>query len=79
MYQHDKKGNPVKDKAGHIEAKTSHSLNPVPFIIYDPEYKGDYKTELNQNLGISSVTATTIEFLGFLPPDEYDKSIINLN
>ncbi|HBM17548.1 MAG TPA: 2,3-bisphosphoglycerate-independent phosphoglycerate mutase [Lentisphaeria bacterium] len=78
MYQHDKKGNAVTDKSGHIEAKTSHSLNQVPFIVYDPEYKGDYKTELNQGLGISSVTATTIDFLGFIPPQEYDKSIINI-
>ncbi|MEI6055059.1 MAG: 2,3-bisphosphoglycerate-independent phosphoglycerate mutase [Lentisphaerota bacterium] len=79
MYQHDKKGQAIVDKNGTIEAKTSHSLNPVPFIVYDPEYKSDYKTELNQGLGISSAAATCIEFLGFLPPEDYDKSIINLN
>lgn len=79
MYQHDKKGNAVTDKNGTIEAKTSHSLNLVPFIIYDPEYKCDYKTELNQGLGISSTAATCIEFLGLVAPEDYDKSIINLN
>ena len=78
MYQHDKKGNLVKNKNGTIEAKTSHSLNPVPFIIYDPESKGEYKTELKEGLGISSVAATCIEFLGFKAPEDYDPSIIIL-
>lgn len=79
MYQHDKKGNLLKDKKGNVEAKTSHSLNPVPFIIYDPECKGEYKTELRENLGISSVAATCIEFLGFKAPEDYDPSIIIFN
>lgn len=76
MYQHDKKGNLIKNKNGTIEAKTSHSLNPVPFIIFDPEFKGEYKTELKEGLGISSVAATCIEFLGFKAPEDYDQAII---
>ena len=79
MYQHDKKGNLVKDKNGTIEAKTSHSLNPVPLIIYDPESKGEYKTELKEGLGISSVAATCMELLGFKAPADYDPSAITFN
>jgi len=81
MYEHDKKTGAVKiDKAtGEPMAKTSHSLNPVPGIIYDPEYKGEYdNTKLNEGLGISSWPATIMELMGFVPPTDYDKSMINL-
>ena len=30
-------------KNGEKLIKTSHTLNPVPFIIYDPRYKGEYE------------------------------------
>jgi 2,3-bisphosphoglycerate-independent phosphoglycerate mutase len=76
MYQHNKKtGKVCKDKNGHMEAKTSHSLNPVPCIIYDPKYKGDYSTVLTPGLGISSIAATCIELLGYIPPEDYTPSV----
>jgi len=78
MFEHDKKTGAVSvKKDGSAKAKTSHSLNPVPGIIYDPEYKGEYSKTLNEGLGISSVAATCIELLGFKAPADYDKSIIN--
>ena len=76
MYQHNKKtGDVTKDEHGHKEAKTSHSLNPVPCIIYDPEYKDDYDTKLTSGLGISSIAATCIELLGYIPPEDYTPSV----
>ena len=75
MYQHKKTGEVYKGKNGSPEAKTSHSLNPVPCIIYDPEYQGDYNTKLNSNLGISSIAATCIELLGYVPPKDYTPSV----
>ena len=76
MYQHDKKtGDISKDENGKSEAKTSHSLNPVPCIIYDPEYKNDYNTKMVPDLGISSVAATCIELLGYIPPKDYTPSV----
>ncbi|QQO10989.1 2,3-bisphosphoglycerate-independent phosphoglycerate mutase [Breznakiella homolactica] len=79
MFEHKKDGSVVYKDDGSPKAKTSHSLNPVPCIIYDPEFKGDYdNTELNEGLGISSIAATCIEFLGYLPPEDYDTPIINL-
>ena len=76
MYQHNKKtGEITKNENGSPEAKTSHSLNPVPCIIYDPEYKGDYNTKLSSGLGISSVAATCIELLGYIPPEDYTPSV----
>ena len=77
MYEHDKKTGDVKrNDAGKPKAKTAHSLNPVPCIIYDPEGKGEYKTDLKTGLGISSLAATTLEFLGYEAPEDYDPSVL---
>ena len=78
MYEHDKKGNLEMDN-GRPARKTSHSLNPVPCIIYTPEYKGEYSKTLREGLGISSVAATCINLLGYETPEGYDPSVIELN
>jgi len=76
MYARDKSGN-IKIKAnGKPEAKTSHSLNPVPCIVYDPQYKGEYSKTLRSGLGISSLAGTCIELLGYQPPEDYDSSVL---
>ena len=77
MYEHAKDGSVKLDKkTGEPARKTSHSLNPVPCFIYDPENKGEYKAELRTGLGISSVAATCAELLGFEAPADYDPSVI---
>ena len=79
MYEHKKDGSVSYKEDGTPKAKTSHSLNPVPAIIYDPEYKGEYKKELREGLGISSLAATIIDLLGYKAPEDYDKSLIEYN
>lgn len=79
MYEHAKDGSVKMKESGEPKPKTSHSLNPVPCIVFDPEYKGEYSKDLNTGLGISSIPATLMNFLGFDVPSDYDKSIINLN
>lgn len=80
MFEHDKKSGAVTRKAdGQPRAKTSHSLNPVPCVLYDPEYKGEYPKELREGLGISSLAATCIELLGFKAPADYDPSVLQLS
>lgn len=78
MYEHAKDGSVKLNEHGRPKAKTSHSLNPVPFIVYDPAYKGEYKKELKQGLGIASIAATVIELLGFVPPADYCEPIISM-
>ena len=78
MYEHDKTGAVKLKKDGEPKAKTSHSLNPVPCIIFDPCYAGEYSKDLNTGLGISSIPATLMNFLGFDAPADYDRSVINL-
>jgi 2,3-bisphosphoglycerate-independent phosphoglycerate mutase len=56
----------------------------VPCIVYDPACKGEYAARpgegsLNEGLGISSLAATCIELLGYLPPEDYDKPVIRMN
>lgn len=79
MYEHDKTGAVKLDKNGEPRRKTSHSLNPVPCMVFDPDWKGEYSKELRSGLGISSIADTCAELLGFLPPAEYDKSVLNWN
>jgi 2,3-bisphosphoglycerate-independent phosphoglycerate mutase len=81
MFEHDKKTGAVLRKAdGSPRAKTSHSLNPVPCVVFDPESKGEYEDKLRglegTSLGISSLAATCIELLGFQAPADYDKSVL---
>ena len=79
MYEHGKDGS-VKTKAdGEPKSKTSHSLNPVPCIICDDNYNGEYSKTLKEGLGISSIATTCITLLGYVPPEDYDPSIVTLN
>lgn len=79
MFEHDKKtGAVLRKEDGTPKAKTAHSLNPVPCVIYDPASKGEYTNELKSDLGISSLAATCIELLGFEAPKDYDVSVLNL-
>ena len=78
MYEHAKNGDVKYKENGEPKAKTSHSLNLVPCIVYDPCYNGEYSLELNEGLGISSIPATLMNFLGYDAPADYDKSVINL-
>ncbi len=84
MFEHDKKTGAVSLKAdGTPRAKTSHSLNPVPCIVYDPEYRGEYlnvpnEESLNSGLGISSIAATCMQLLGYIPPEDYDESVLKM-
>ena len=75
MFEHKKDGS-IPCENGVKKVKTAHSLNPVPCIIYDPEYQGDYSKELKSGLGISSIAATCINLLGYEAPKDYDSSVI---
>ncbi len=79
MYMWDKKSKGFKKRADGTgyEAKTSHTLNPVPLYLYD----GSGKTDLglakpSEDAGIANVAATVFELLGFVPPDGYLPSLL---
>ncbi|MBS1214233.1 MAG: phosphoglycerate mutase, 2,3-bisphosphoglycerate-independent [Proteobacteria bacterium] len=77
MYELDKKGNVKRDAEGRAKAKTSHTLNPVPFVLVSAEANPGYR--LRQDLaapGLSNVAATILNLLGFDAPADYDPSLI---
>ena len=74
MYEIDKKTGKVK--AG--KAKTSHTLNPVPMIIYDNVNADRYAMKSGLNAGLSNVAATTVNLLGYKAPDIWDESVIEI-
>lgn len=66
-------------KNGKKEVKTSHTLNPVPFIIYDNTNTNKIKMKSVSNAGLSNVAATILNLLGFEKPDNYDESLVIIN
>ncbi|HLZ18206.1 MAG TPA: 2,3-bisphosphoglycerate-independent phosphoglycerate mutase [Smithellaceae bacterium] len=66
------------DKKGKKSVKTAHSLNPVPFIIYDPQYRGEYRMADISEKGLSNIAATLLNLLGYEKPGDYDPSLIEI-
>ncbi len=77
-YYLDKDGNPIV-KDGQIERKTSHTTNPVPFIIYDNTENRDKYTLKTGDFGLANVAATVAMLQGLEPLPEWQESLIELN
>ena len=79
MYELDKKGAPKADKNGKFKAKTSHTLNPVPCIIYDNFYSDRYTVKADSGeFGLSNVASTVVNLLGYDAPSMWDTSLIEI-
>jgi len=76
MVERDKKTGGLAYENGRPKSKTCHTLNPVPCLIYDPGFKGEYRLHGQAGLGISSLAATSLNLLGFQTPEGYDSSLI---
>ena len=79
MFQRDKAGRVQRDKAsGRPVVKTSHTLNAVPFLIHDHARVDRYEIDPARatSAGIANVTATCLELLGFVPPDDLEPSLL---
>ncbi len=64
-------------KNGKKEVKTAHTLNPVPFVIIDSGYNGEYEMANLDKKGLTNVAATICNLLGYEKPEEYDPSLIS--
>ena len=80
MYEMDKKTQqPKPNKDGSFKAKTSHTLNPVPCIIYDNFYAENYTVKAdNGQFGLANVAATMVNLLGYEAPEVWNESIIEI-
>ncbi len=79
MFEIDpKNGSFQKDgKTGQYKKKTSHTLNPVPMIIYDPLFGGEYELDTAvKDPGLGNIAATLLNLLGFDAPEDYLPSLI---
>lgn len=63
-----------KDKKGNVAVRTAHSLNPVPFIIYDPDCRHEMKDD--PSFGLANVAPTVAELLGLKPYDCWEPSML---
>ncbi len=67
------------EKDGVRSPKTSHTLSPVPFAVYDPRHDGEYHLEPIDGAGLSHVAATVLNLLGYQAPDDYNPSLITFD
>ena len=64
------------EKNGKRIPKTAHTLAPVPFVIYDPAHKGEYRMAKLEKKGLSNVAGTILNLLGYENVEDYDPSLI---
>ncbi|HEU4730681.1 MAG TPA: 2,3-bisphosphoglycerate-independent phosphoglycerate mutase [Kofleriaceae bacterium] len=79
MFQRDKAGRVQRNKkTGEPVVKTSHTLNPVPFLIHDAARADRYEIDPARaaTAGIANVTATCLELLGFAAPEDLEPSLL---
>ena len=67
----------LDSKRGGYKAEplTSHTLNPVPLYLFDPV--GRRQLRQLDGAGLANVAATTLELLGFCPPEDYEPSLLD--
>ena len=63
----------TETKKGKTSVRTAHSLNPVPFIIYD---KDEAFTIREGNYGLANVAPTVVKLLGLEAPDCWEASMV---
>jgi len=57
---------------------TAHTLSPVPFVVHDVSYAGEYRMAPPADAGLSNVAATLLDLLGFTAPADYRPSLIEM-
>ena len=63
----------TETKKGKTAVRTAHSLNPVPFIIYD---KDTSWTIRDGSYGLANVAPTVVKMMGLTAPDCWEESMV---
>ena len=63
----------TETKKGKTSVRTAHSLNPVPFIIYDTDEKWVIK---DGEYGLANVAPTVVKMMGLTAPDCWESSMV---
>ena len=68
---------PLRDTKGHAVPKTSHSLNPVPCMIYLPDnLRQHFRHQKLSDKGLANVAATAATLMGYEAPEIYEPSLV---
>ena len=62
-----------EEKKGKVSVRTAHSLNPVPFIIYD---KDNDWVLADGEYGLANVAPTVVDMMGLTAPSCWEDSMI---
>ena len=63
----------TETKKGKTSVRTAHSLNPVPFIIYDPDHTWVIR---DGHYGLANVAPTIVKMMGLTAPDCWEDSMV---
>ena len=63
----------TETKKGKTTVRTAHSLNPVPFIIYDKDH--DWKIK-DGKFGLANVAPTVVTMMGLSVPECWEQSMV---
>ncbi|MCE1183839.1 MAG: 2,3-bisphosphoglycerate-independent phosphoglycerate mutase, partial [Rhodocyclales bacterium] len=79
MFELDKKTKlPAQNKDGSFKAKTAHTLNPVPLILYDNATGGQLGLQQTDTCGLSNIAATVANLLGYEKHASWDESVLTI-
>ncbi len=79
MYQLDKKtGEAVEESDGVFKVKTSHTLNPVPCVLYDNQSKGALLIDTAKPYGLGNIAGSLVNILGYETPESWNESFIKI-
>lgn len=79
MYELDKKTKqPAQNKDGSFKAKTAHTLNPVPLILYDNVSGGKLSLQQTPEAGLANIAATVANLLGLEGHASWQASLLQV-
>jgi 2,3-bisphosphoglycerate-independent phosphoglycerate mutase len=77
MFEQDKKTQqPVLNPDGSYKAKTAHTLDPVPLILFDPVTGGKLGLKQTASAGLSQIAATVANLVGLEKHAKWDESLL---
>jgi 2,3-bisphosphoglycerate-independent phosphoglycerate mutase len=79
MFEIDKKTKqPAQNADGSYKAKTAHTLNPVPLILFDRASNGQLGLQQTPTAGLSNIAATVAQLLGKDKHPSWDESLLTV-
>jgi 2,3-bisphosphoglycerate-independent phosphoglycerate mutase len=69
---------PALHKDGSYKAKTAHTLNPVPLVLFDKVSGGKLGLTQTPTAGLSSIAATVANLLGLQKHEKWDESVLEV-